>query len=289
MLPLIALFFALNNNSVHSERLGLLSQNLSVAQKNKPSRTQTNGNPATPNTKSAASRESHDAEGKPQKVEIIPQPFTVSPQPTDIWLKWYVGFTAVIAIFSIVAAWAAVKQAYATRQKERAWLIAIIEEPPESLLGPQSGEFSGPTTPGAITLVTNIYRVGCKIQNQGNSPAWLTARAEKLQVVPARENWIDELPNIPDYGPITNLGDYGAAMPPNAILPAPLLLNPNDAPDIEQGNKALYVYGFARYRDAFRAKHETRYCFRLKIALGVADPKSRGFYIAGPPAYNKAT
>jgi hypothetical protein len=215
------------------------------------------------------------------KVEVTPSPLVVAPQPTDTWLKWYVGLTGVIAFFSVVAAWAAIKQAYATRQKERAWIIAVMEDVPESLVQPP------PST--AALVVTNIYRLACKVQNKGNSPAWVTERADKMQVVAARNDWSAELPSQPDYGELTKLGDFGATLPPNGMMPATFLLRPNDAASVERGENALYVYGIVKYRDAFKTKHETRYCYRLKVALGLTDPAARGFYIAGPPKYNKAT
>jgi hypothetical protein len=215
------------------------------------------------------------------KVEITPNPLVVAPQPVDPWIKWYVILTALIMIFSGFAAWFSGIQARATQQKERAWLVAIMEDVPDSLTQPPSS---------AVTkLVTNIYRLACKIENKGNSPAWLTERAAQMKVVPAKDDWLQELPETPDYGEITKLGEFGVTMPPNAVLPLIFYLSPSDAAAVEVGSSALYVYGFVKYRDAFRKRRETRFCFRLKIALGLIDPASRGFYIAGPRKYNKAT
>jgi hypothetical protein len=215
------------------------------------------------------------------KVEITRNPLVIAPQPVDPWIKGYVILTALIMIFSGFAAWFSGIQARATQQKERAWLVAIMEDVPESLTQPPSSTVS--------KLVTNIYRLACKIENRGESPAWLTERAARMEVVPAQEDWLQELPEDPSYGEITELGEFGVTMPPNASLPLTFYLMPSDAAAVESGNKALYVYGFVKYRDAFRRLRETRFCFRLKVALGVSDPASRGFYIAGPRKYNKAT
>jgi len=215
------------------------------------------------------------------KVEITPNPLVVAPQPVDTWFKWYVGLTALIALFSGAAAGAAAIQARATQQKERAWLVADMERVPDSLVQPP------PST--ETKFVTGIYRLACTIQNKGSSPAWINEWAARLQVVPAQDDWTKELPTTPDYGEATRVGDFGATMPPNAMLPITRFLDPQDAAAVERGERALYFYGFVKYRDAFRKRRETRFCFRLKVALGLTDPASRGFYIAGPREYNKAT
>jgi hypothetical protein len=215
------------------------------------------------------------------KVEITPNPLVVAPQSPDTWFKWYVILTGAIALFAGAAAVAAVIQARATQQKERAWLVAIMERVPDSLVQPP------PST--ETRFVTGIYRLACTIENKGNSPAWINEWAARLQVVPAQDDWTEELPTTPDYGEVTRVGDFGATMPPNAMLPITRLLDPQDAAAVERGERALYFYGKVKYRDAFRKRRETRFCFRLKVALGLTDPASRGFYIAGPREYNKAT
>jgi hypothetical protein len=94
---------------------------------------------------------------------------------------------------------------------------------------------------------------------------------------------------LPNYGQVTKLGKHGAVMPPQARFSQLFYLIHDDIMSIEWGKHALYVFGFVKYRDAFGSKHETRYCYRFKVALGVSDPASRNFYLAGPPEYNKAT
>ena len=214
-------------------------------------------------------------------MEITPNPLVVAPQPVDTWFKWYVGLTALIALFSGAAAGAAAIQARATQQKERAWLVAVMEQVPDSLVQPP---------PGTETkFVTSIYRLACKIENQGNSPAWVNEWAARSHVVPASTDWKVELPQTPKYGDVTRVGDFGSTMPPRAMMPLPFYLDPQDALAVEQGTQALYVYGFVKYRDAFKKRRETRFCFRLKVPLGLGDQALRGFYIAGPPKYNKAS
>lgn len=223
----------------------------------------------------------HPREGGIPKVEIVPSPLVIAPQSPDTWFKWYVIITGAIALFSGAAAVAAVVQASATQQKERAWLVAVMEQVPDSLVQPP------PST--ETKFATGIYRLACTIQNKGNSPAWINEWAARLEVVPAQDDWAKELPPTPGYDEVTRVGDFGATMPPNAMLPITRLLDPQTAATIERGDLALYFYGFVKYRDAFKKRRETRFCFRLKLALGLTDPATRGFYIAGPPEYNKAT
>lgn len=222
MRGLLIFLLALNWTSLQSRSVEKTLQNDPSQQKHEGTANKTKNkappasevNSATSNAEAVHQTQRHQnqSDNAIQRVEITPQPFAVAPQPTDTWIKWYVGFTAVIAIFSIVAALASIKQAYATRQKERAWLIAYIENPPQSLIGPQPDEIPISNEPGEVIVVTNIYRFGCKIENKGNSPARLTARAERLLVVPALDNWADELPKTPDYGPVTDLADYEVAI-----------------------------------------------------------------------------
>jgi hypothetical protein len=163
------------------------------------------------------------------------------------------------------AANAALKQASHIETSERAWMSAVMENPPET------------HRPGSA------LRLACHIKNMGKTPAFLLEKGEDRQVLKVGV----ELPHAPpQYVVGTKWKGIGVMFPPTAEIAVALDLSVSEARTVYEGTHAIWFYGFLKYRDAFKKDRIIRYCFRY--SLPEAGSVSSGFYPDGPDGYNYA-
>ena len=64
---------------------------------------------------------------------------------------------------------------------------------------------------------------------------------------------------------------------------------PQQMSKVRSGEALLAIYGFVRYRDAFKRKHEVRFCYFYDPKKGPNHWTDGKFKLHGPPAYNSHT
>jgi hypothetical protein len=129
----------------------------------------------------------------------------------------------ILALFTAVVVW---KQIATLRQIERAWVMIDI-----------SPRFFADGTLGAdLTFV-----------NRGKTPAWVHG-------IWLKWNWVDRVPNKPDYDGLTESLKTPRPIAPNESLDASSRFNTR-----EPTAKTAIIYGVLRYRDIFRQERKT--CF----------------------------
>jgi len=177
------------------------------------------------------------------------------------------GFEIIAVVLTGIAAIAVIAQVWAYFRKERAWMVAIPDQLPEECASGQ------------------VLRVVFHIRNMGKTPAILTAKGERRELeLPAYR-----LPEKPMPYENQIAWENGAILPPQGEVAVLLYVYPLETVDVYNGNRVLWIHGFVQYRDVFRIKRETRYCFRYRVRLGGTDVATVGWYPDGPAAYNKAT
>jgi hypothetical protein len=181
--------------------------------------------------------------------------------------------TAVIALFTGLTFLIYRGQLSALKTSERAWMVSnsISEFPVYSSLGKQP---TGQTFPARFEQT-----------NRGRTPAWITAMGSRINLLPKGKT----LPPEPTYDWATPFPPEGTVLPPNANIPQGVDITLADLSNVDNGAVTFYFYGVVQYRDVFRKKHETKYCYVFKPQSSATDPSPRDFYIGGPANYNKAT
>ena len=58
--------------------------------------------------------------------------------------------------------------------------------------------------------------------------------------------------------------------------------------EIREKGKQLFLYGLIEYRDIAERPFWSRFCYLYHVQAGF-NPLPTGWYVGGPPAYNKAT
>lgn len=168
------------------------------------------------------------------------------------------------------AAEAALKNANAVIDAERAWIVPDMETPPPF-------------------VSDTIHRIACKLRNAGKTPARIVEVAERAFVA----SEACPLPESPEYRPRDihrSPLKGGAVMAPNAIMPRFVYVEPGDMRRVERGELILHVYGYVIYRDVIsHQEHRTDYGFYLNIPMGGTDPATRVFFMSDLPGYNDAT
>jgi hypothetical protein len=198
-----------------------------------------------------------------------PDSYADQPDAGNIWNHWKtpsdIAFTAIIALFTALTYFNLRSQLHATKIGERAWLV------------PNIGSIEA-------TKVTGTFQVICQITNNGRTPAWITAAGSVGMVRKSGK----ELPTIPPYTPMGPFRETGSLLPPTAWLPQGFPLTNDELKKVAAGEHLLYVAGFIEYRDIYKEKHRTCYCYQLKRAQDLTHPDPLDFCIAGPPEYNDA-
>lgn len=187
----------------------------------------------------------------------------------DNWAHWITPidpfFTAIIALFTALMYFNVRSQLHATKIGERAWLVPNIGSIEE-------------------TKIKGTFQVICQITNNGRTPAWVTA-AGSVGLIRKDEK---ELPKTPPYSPMGPFSETGSVLPPTAWLPQGFPLTNDQLTKVAKGEQLLYVTGFIEYRDIYKVKHRTSYCYQLKRAQDLTYPNPLDFCIAGPTEYNDA-
>lgn len=126
------------------------------------------------------------------------------------------------------------------------------------------------------------------VRNGGKSPAFI----EKINSRLITLNKLEDLPRFPVYksGPKDMVGKLEPLLPDKDYgrFYAPI---ESDIPyqDLEKACRektcVLYAYGFIKYRDMYRRKHETRFGIVYNPKSTTRDP----WRIAGPRRYNRHT
>lgn len=202
----------------------------------------------------------------PRTPDEQPKKNNISPTPHDWTSEVNAYSTLVIAFFTIVMAVTVVRQLYATYVTERALFVAEMERPP----GYEEGK---------------MLRLACHMKNMGETSAWVSAKGQSKRLLDKSV----VLPTKPIYDEEENWSSKGLLLPPNGTIYPIFYLVPGDARHVYNGDKTLWIYRYIKYRDIFRRRHETRYCFRYYPQIGGEDPATCGFYPDGPPDYNEAT
>ncbi len=124
------------------------------------------------------------------------------------------------------------------------------------------------------------------LKNYGETAATITRTLAR----PHQVTDSGDLPAEPEYfGDRVQDIKATVTIPPDiATQPLQLGISSLEWPAIRTGQKVLYIYGFVQYNDAFDRPHETRFCYLYHVPGGF-NPNPTGFYLTGPPAYNRCT
>lgn len=186
-----------------------------------------------------------------------------------------VGVHMVNLLVSLVAAVAAIvtgffvyRQIVAFRNSERSWVLADIEEfsIKDVLLFSASG--------------SRVVPIFCTLKNYGVKPVWITAASFELRVVES----VTLLPKEPDYGTWEPFESEIPLLPESSgrYMRYPVSITTEECGFVMSGKQKLYVYGFVTYKDTFRSRRKSRFCFCFS-----GNPPR--FVCSGPKGYNKYT
>jgi len=198
-------------------------------------------------------------------------------------------FVAIQAVQAKNAAKAALLNAQAVIDSERAWiLVEKFDGPPESWRSETS------TIAPGLALGFKVY---------GKTSAKFIEARFACELVRAKEGIkppAPDLPEIPNYEKATTTRDMprGMVLPPEGQfqLCASRFITAAEKFALNTDETVLCVYGFIKYKDAFEKERETRSCYVYYIPRGgvITTPDGialnpEGFRIGGPDEYNKAT
>jgi hypothetical protein len=212
------------------------------------------------------------------KVDVVAQ-------PRDWLYTLYVALTGgavIIGLITAIAIWrqmkanevsakAAQESAEAVMRGERAWLLTKTVQIP---INPETDEPYDIDVTQSLRLTHAVHIV----ENFGKTPAIVIAQRVELQIGTV-ENMDENQP--PDA---TVFNTEGSGYQRNYFIPQGKSVDTNPTLREERPGGFPWVCGVIRYRDVFRDKpeHETRFCLMY-------DPRMKGFRLAGPREYNKAT
>jgi hypothetical protein len=219
---------------------------------------------------------------------------------SDRLYRWYL-FATVIGvavgllglIFLIMQTWAtrqaaeaALKNATALINTERAWVIAApVDNAPVVGFIPESGSNLELHLAGCNQ--TNSF--SCSFKSTGNTPARLVEVAIRYM----KANKLEDIPKEPTYGDRTVLNNLalvtGDSIRFAAFLEPDIVLKKADHDAVYKQQAFLYAFGIIVYRDVFASLHETRFGYIYHFPQG-GDPRENGFRREGlPSSYNQAT
>ncbi len=120
----------------------------------------------------------------------------------------------------------------------------------------------------------------------------LTATRKSVQTDGIEPDLSDE-PEFELETTILEAPDIGSVKPPRARFDVVYRFQELEAGDndaVKQGKKALCLYGYIQYRDAFAKAiiRETRFCY-ICAGKDFLDSREATFIIGGPDSYNRVT
>jgi hypothetical protein len=245
-------------------------------------------NPPCPTATADQSSTKHEQEDK-KKVHGWHK-FVTWPESITAWaIMFTLGAIIWQAIASSTAAKAALRSAIAAKDSaealksaERAWIIGSIEKM-ENLTAWQPD----------ISKV-EIFWISPTIKNVGRTPGRITrVRAKALFRMPDEPMQPEatyDLTYQHDY-PNKNDGlftDEVVLVPGASVQTVNVGLSAQDFAKVRSGPFLLSVCGVIDYRDIYERTWYSRFCYEYHIPHGF-NPLPEGFYVGGPPGYNKAT
>jgi hypothetical protein len=190
-------------------------------------------------------------------------------------------FTGAVAVATILQACILSRQINHSRAVERPW-VAVFAETQD-----RNGQ------PFDIMMALNNWRqlqgsdaplllgVDWSATNYGRSPARLVGGSVEFEF----RDW--PLPPTPAY---TNNAPF-APMPlphrsrPHRLRAEPFGLTPNDREPLNNGHKAVVLFGFLTYLDVLNQKHTTKFCWVWRVN----DGGDLQFGANGPDAWHEYT
>lgn len=179
----------------------------------------------------------------------------------------YAYDTHTLAKTSKVSAEAALLNAKAVMDSERAWMIAEMNPLSKSMTG------------------SSTFKIAPRMRNKGKTPAFIVESATSAVVLP-KGNSLPKTPNA--YPSVAKWDGRGVPLAPEGEIGGDFFGEFHDEQGVLKGDWVLWVYGYVKYHDAFlREIRETHYCFRWEPLMN--DYKGSQFSIDGLDGYNKAT
>jgi len=211
--------------------------------------------------------------------------------PVAYFTLWLVGFTGVLAI-STIGLWIVTWRASVSQARDMKASIIAAEKSAEIA---RDAMIAGERAFVFTTSITGYYDVdSAGLYHRRFRPLWKNSGdtpTRKMTMHSACELRTTVLPPGFDFDYAT-VETGTALIPPNTEIGgslAPRLqdraISPQDILDVQAGNKLLYFWGWAKYRDVFAdtPDHITRFCFRvlplgnpLTYVPGVMPPQQGG-------------
>ncbi|HEY1938181.1 MAG TPA: hypothetical protein VGJ33_09630 [Candidatus Angelobacter sp.] len=193
------------------------------------------------------------------------------------------------------AAGAALKNATAVMNAERAWiLVRMMPTGPYKKSG-IGAEIEYVWEDGSELTEEDILnskhlvpeRVVYIVKNYGRTPGWVTSQWCDARLV----RTINGLPQPPDYffrRASINLEKLDDLYAPESERKGTIVIPAEDLEPAGNREAFLYVYGIIKYRDVWGGTHETRFCFYWHVPTE-RELNPQGFYQEGPEGYNGQT
>ena len=189
-------------------------------------------------------------------------------------IKKEVEHANIIAGAARDAANAALLNARAVIDSERAWLLPAILVEPRNLL-----EVAHDNYPNSIEIAV-------RFRNVGRTPAWVTGWYCTTLVTS------NERVTPFDYGEghsSLNQGEAMAAGSRENLYADFAVTELSTIADIRRGRSYLYVYGFLTYRDVFNQTHHTYFSRRYSRRQTAPGATEEGWMVIGPQGANSNT
>jgi hypothetical protein len=203
----------------------------------------------------------------------------IAPANLSNWILAGIGIVG--SFIAVITLWTFKRQTDQIVISERGWMVASMK------VGPNNPRIA------STNEIAPIY-AECIHTNKGKTPVFVLEAGMGIWV--ATDD--DPLPdNPPPYDPRYTMKweANGISIPPKMSIVRQVFKETANPIFVLTGSSDLYVYGFIKYSDAFKARgfwgrriRETRFCFRYipgKPQFGM----NAHFFIEGPPAYNRAT
>jgi hypothetical protein len=186
-------------------------------------------------------------------------------KPAHDWIDELNAFsTLVIALFTVALFGSVVYQVRDFRTRERSWMM--VEVPNASPLIQQDG-------------IELKYRFMVETKNFGETPATIVDVECSAAVLKSTDNLTEE----PSYRSNPEGTPYPLA--PKAGNRIILEIDGDGWNDIGKGTRRFYLFGRIIYRDIFKKRHETRFCYRWYAPRTDGIKLLARFVDEGPPEY----
>lgn len=194
--------------------------------------------------------------------------------------------TVFIAFFTFVTTGAFLYQIRITHNAERAWVSVETIEQPTYLAWVQF-----PTL--------DKLRFHYRFRNRGRTQARVVSVKVRFCIL----GQLGALPENPDYGDgghteFQPIPTDGILYPPEGSfdvyavfegLEGKKSLTREQMDAVRSHRSVLVSYGRVVYKDAFRRRHETRFCYVYNVEVKPTGEVLGDFYLGGPSLYNRAT